>query len=128
MTVNLGEHFEKMLADLIAGGRFQNQSEVIRAGLRLLENREYGHDENLEAKLLERLNSPSSAWTKADLAEIRDHDPAPIDWSIRTGNSGSHTATPSVSAGRRSAGIVSTARSLPARNRVVPTMPRSPAR
>ena len=71
MTANLGEHFEKMLADLIAGGRFQNQSEVIRAGLRLLENREYGHDKALEDKLLKRLDSPSSAWTKADLGEIR---------------------------------------------------------
>jgi putative addiction module CopG family antidote len=71
MTVNLGGHFEKMLADLLAGGRFQNQSEVIRAGLRLLEDREYGRDQALEDKLLKRLDSPSSAWTKADLGEVR---------------------------------------------------------
>jgi putative addiction module CopG family antidote len=71
MSVNLGEHFEKMLAHLIAGGRFQNQSEVVRAGLRLLEEREFGSEKELEAKLLSRIDSPSSQWTSADLAEIR---------------------------------------------------------
>jgi putative addiction module CopG family antidote len=71
MTVNIGEHFEGMMEDLIAGGRFQNQSEVIRAGLRLLEEREYGHDETLEGELLSRLNSPSSPWMKSDLARVR---------------------------------------------------------
>ena len=71
MTVNIGEHFEKMMADLIAGGRFQNQSEVIRAGLRLLEDREYGYDEALETELLRRLESPSSSWSSADLTRIR---------------------------------------------------------
>lgn len=71
MTVNIGEHFERMIEDLIAGGRFQNQSEVIRAGLRLLEDREYGYDEALEAELMKRLESPREPWTKADLGEIR---------------------------------------------------------
>jgi antitoxin ParD1/3/4 len=71
MTVSLGEHFEKMVTDLIAGGRFQNQSEVIRAGLRLLEEKEYGFDSKLEDELLKRLESPPSAWTKGDLNEIR---------------------------------------------------------
>ena len=71
MTVNIGEHFEKMMADLITGGRFQNQSEVIRAGLRLLEDREYRLDESLEAELVKRLQSPSSPWTKQDLNHVR---------------------------------------------------------
>jgi putative addiction module CopG family antidote len=71
MTVNVGEHFEKMTADLIAGGRFQNQSEVIRAGLRLLEDREYGVNDGLEAELQKRLSSPSSPWTKADVEQAR---------------------------------------------------------
>ncbi len=71
MTVNIGEHFESMMGDLIAGGRFQNQSEVIRAGLRLLEDREYGRDEGLEAELAARLDSPSLPWAKNDLAKAR---------------------------------------------------------
>lgn len=71
MTANIGEHFEKMMGDLISGGRFQNQSEVIRAGLRLLEDREYGHDEAIEYELSARLDSPSSPWTKRDLNRVR---------------------------------------------------------
>jgi len=71
MTVNIGEHFEKMVEDLIAGGRFQNQSEVIRAGLRVLEDCEYGHDEALESELRRRMDSPSAPWTSADLNEVR---------------------------------------------------------
>ena len=71
MTVNIGEHFEKVIQSLIEGGRFQNQSEVIRAGLRLLEDRECGHDEALEAELAKRLKSPSTPWTSRDLDAIR---------------------------------------------------------
>lgn len=71
MTVNIGVHFEGMVGDMIASGRFQNQSEVIRAGLRLLEEREYAYDESLESELLARLESPSTPWTKADIAKIR---------------------------------------------------------
>ena len=71
MNVNLGEHFEKMVEDLIAGGRFQNQSEVLRAGLRLLEDREYASEQALETELLRRLDSPSTPWTKKDLGKIR---------------------------------------------------------
>ena len=57
--------------DLIAGGRFQNQSEVVRAGLRLLEEREYGQDKALESQLVQRLSSPSVPWTKSDLDKVR---------------------------------------------------------
>jgi antitoxin ParD1/3/4 len=71
MTVNLGVHFEKMVAELIAGGRFQNQSEVLRAGLRLLEEREYHLDPALETELVRRLDSRSTSWTKKDLGRIR---------------------------------------------------------
>jgi putative addiction module CopG family antidote len=71
MTVNIGAHFEKMMEDLILGGRFQNQSEVIRAGLRLLEDREYGYDESLESELVRRLESRSTRWTENDLKEVR---------------------------------------------------------
>lgn len=33
--VNLGPHFERFVQDQLNAGRFQNASEVIRAGLRL---------------------------------------------------------------------------------------------
>lgn len=39
-SISLGDHFEDFVDDKIAAGRFKNASEVIRAGLRLLEEEE----------------------------------------------------------------------------------------
>ena len=39
-SVTLGEHFDKFVADKINEGRFQSVSEVVRAGLRKLEEDE----------------------------------------------------------------------------------------
>ena len=39
-SVSLGNHFEEFVDDKISQGRFKNASEVIRAGLRLLEEEE----------------------------------------------------------------------------------------
>lgn len=39
-SVSLGPHYEAFIEDRISEGRFQNTSEVIRAGLRLLEEEE----------------------------------------------------------------------------------------
>ena len=40
VTVTLGPHYEKFIQANIAGGRYNNVSEVIRAGLRRLEEDE----------------------------------------------------------------------------------------
>jgi antitoxin ParD1/3/4 len=39
-SISLGNHFEKFVDTRVSGGRFKNASEVIRAGLRLLEEEE----------------------------------------------------------------------------------------
>ena len=39
-NVVLTEHHEKVIADLVASGRYQNASEVLREGVRLIEERD----------------------------------------------------------------------------------------
>lgn len=60
-SVSLGEHFEKFVQDQIAQGRYQNASEVVRAGLRMLEDYEMSFQERahiLKAKINEAWDDP----------------------------------------------------------------------
>src|SRR5678816_1657396 len=61
-NVVLTEHHEEMIAELVASGRYQNASEVLREGLRLIEQR----DAREEARL--------KALRKAARAGVRDLD------------------------------------------------------
>jgi antitoxin ParD1/3/4 len=40
MNIALTKHFEELIARLVANGRYNNSSEVVRAGLRILEAEE----------------------------------------------------------------------------------------
>jgi antitoxin ParD1/3/4 len=61
-NVVLTQRHEEMIADLVASGRYQNASEVLREGFRLIEER----DAREEAKL--------KALRKAAQAGLRDLD------------------------------------------------------
>jgi len=39
-SISLGDHFESFIEHTVVNGRFKNASEVLRAGLRLLEEEE----------------------------------------------------------------------------------------
>ena len=47
-NVNLTEHFDRFIDDGVSSGRFSNASEVVREGLRLLEQREEENQARLE--------------------------------------------------------------------------------
>ena len=55
-SISLDDHFATFLAEQVRGGRYRNASEVIRAGLRLLEERE-AHLAALRAALVAGENS-----------------------------------------------------------------------
>jgi antitoxin ParD1/3/4 len=55
-SFTLGEHWEKFLKAQVESGRYATASEVLRASLRLLENRE-AHLEALRTALIDGENS-----------------------------------------------------------------------
>jgi antitoxin ParD1/3/4 len=56
MNVSLTPHFEKLVQEMITSGRYGNASEVVREGLRLLEERE-AHLAKLRNLIDEGVNS-----------------------------------------------------------------------
>jgi len=48
-SVALGSHFEAFIKEQVAKGRYNNASEVVRDGLRMLEDRQQDRQAKLEA-------------------------------------------------------------------------------
>ena len=57
-SISLGNYFDQLINCQISAGRYKNVSEVIRAGLRLLENEESKVIIALRNAIQEGLNSP----------------------------------------------------------------------
>ncbi len=62
-SIALGDRYEKFIRDQLASGRYNNASEVVRAGLRMLEDfeasREHWLQTEIPARLAEIQNDPS---------------------------------------------------------------------
>jgi antitoxin ParD1/3/4 len=69
MNISLPEPLKQFVDGQISTGRYSSASEYVRELIRADEKRKA--EEELEAKLLEGLNSPESELTKADWKAIR---------------------------------------------------------
>ena len=68
-SISLGEHFEKFAQEQVSRGRYQNVSEVVRAGLRMLEDYEMARQERLgrlKAEINDAWDDPSPSRPAAD--------------------------------------------------------------
>jgi antitoxin ParD1/3/4 len=72
-SVTLGEHFETFIASQVDQGRFSSASEAIRAGLRLLEERELKLMA-LRQSLVDGEKSGTAAYSLQGLLEKLDQD------------------------------------------------------
>ena len=62
-SYSIGKHFEAFIERLIASGRYSTASEIIRDGLRLIEEREQDREAKLE-------------WLRAEIQKGLDSGPA----------------------------------------------------
>lgn len=70
-NVVLTDHYEQFIAALVDSGRYQNASEVLREGLRLVESREAEDTLKLQA-LREAVDKGIGAIDRGDYTEFTD--------------------------------------------------------
>jgi antitoxin ParD1/3/4 len=79
-NVNLPDNQAKFIDGRVRSGRYQNASEVVRAGLRLLEQRE--KEDELKLRALRTLTA--DAFAALDRGEAKTFSPAELDqWLAR---------------------------------------------
>lgn len=73
MNVNLGEYFENYVVNLVESGHYQSQSEVVREGLRLLEQQQKFYDQKLK-NLREAIDSGMNSFKKKKATILRNEE------------------------------------------------------
>ena len=71
-NVNLTEYYDAFVADLLASGRFRNASEVVRAGLRLLETQNREEQAKIEA-LRDAFKEGRESYERGDFATMESN-------------------------------------------------------
>ena len=74
-SVTLGDHFDQFISGLLARGRYQSASEVLREGLRLLEERE-ARLEALRAALAHGESSGFESFSFEEINRLLDKESA----------------------------------------------------
>ena len=83
-SITLSEHFEAFVGEQVTAGRYGNASEVIRAGLRLLEERE-AKLETLRRAIVEGLESgPAEPFDIDAFLAKKAREPERASISLRT--------------------------------------------
>jgi antitoxin ParD1/3/4 len=77
MNISLPEPLKQFVDGQISSGRYSSASEYVRELIRADEK--HKAEEQLEAKLLEGLNSPESTLTQADWSAIRNQALATLE-------------------------------------------------
>lgn len=70
----LGDHFEEFMSDLIESGRYNSKSEILRDGLRIIEDREKSRAlkfDALKAAIEEGLNSGEAVPAASAFSELK---------------------------------------------------------
>lgn len=77
-SVALGAHFETFIKEQLASGRYNNASEVVRAGLRLLEDKQQERQIKLD-ELRTELQAAAANPVRYDAEAVFDEVDAMID-------------------------------------------------
>jgi antitoxin ParD1/3/4 len=72
-NVNLTDHLDTFVEDNVASGRYQNASEVVREGLRLLERQQHEHERKL-TRLLEAVDVAEAELARGEGIEVADDE------------------------------------------------------
>ncbi|MDT8400006.1 MAG: type II toxin-antitoxin system ParD family antitoxin [Pseudomonadales bacterium] len=72
-SISLGEHFDEFIAEQLKSGRYGSASEVVRAGLRVLEESEVKR-EHLRKLLLEGERSGFAEYSHSALMDELDNE------------------------------------------------------
>jgi antitoxin ParD1/3/4 len=72
-NIHLTDHFERFIENTVAAGTFQNASEVVRAGLRLLEQQQRRDEAKLEA-LRAAAQVGLAALERGEYTELEPHE------------------------------------------------------